>query len=131
MLTSVAELNARFLGSGIVLCSWSAIRDCEEGMRLCGRGLRLPVSRATATSEALVEEPDFAGDLDRAEIAERDRRWPKEWRGEGLGLRCCDQAATWMKLRAPMLVSTQVRVVAGHEGGMGIVKSRLLGGAII
>ena len=67
---------------------------------MCKRGaLRLEGSSDMATSAALVDEWDLAGDFDRFEIAdgemlESERRWLKEGRGEGLGFRCCDQAAT-------------------------------------
>ena len=52
-----------------------------------------------ATSAALVDEWDLAGDFDRLEMAdgemlESERKWPKVGRGDGLGFRCCDQAAT-------------------------------------
>ena len=93
-------LGGRNRGSGIVLWSWSLNRDCEEGIRLCKRGaLRLEGSSDMATSAALVDEWDLAGDFDRLEMAdgemlESERKWPKVGRGDGLGFRCCDQAAT-------------------------------------
>lgn len=63
----------------------------------------------TIISVTFDDDCDFTGDLERFmaddDILESDLRWPKVRWGLGLELRCCDQAATWMKLNQVMLVS--------------------------
>lgn len=55
----------------------------------------------TIISVTFDDDCDFTGDLERFmaddDILESDLRWPKVRWGLGLELRCCDQAATWMK----------------------------------
>lgn len=53
------------------------------------------------------------------DMLESDRRWPKVRCGPGLGLRCCDQAATWMKLSQVMLVNGRL-----DRGGYGFWRSQ-------